>query len=68
VRVPEDVGDGEARVTLSFDEWIGGGIVVVLDLADALEDSGCTDAVMLGHLRGAGPHFRWCFALILGII
>jgi hypothetical protein len=32
-------------------------------LADALEESGCTDADILGHLRGPGPHVRGCFAL-----
>jgi hypothetical protein len=30
-------------------------------LADALEESGCTDAEILGHLRGPGPHVRGCF-------
>jgi hypothetical protein len=32
-------------------------------LADALEDAGCTDAELLGHLRGPGPHWRGCRAL-----
>jgi hypothetical protein len=32
-------------------------------LADALEDAGCADADLLGHLRGSGPHVRGCFAL-----
>ena len=32
-------------------------------LADALEESGCTDADILGHLRGPGPHVRGCFVL-----
>jgi hypothetical protein len=32
-------------------------------LADALEESGCTDAWLLGHLRSAGPHVRGCFAV-----
>jgi hypothetical protein len=27
-------------------------------LADALEDAGCTDANLLAHLRGPGPHVR----------
>src|SRR5262249_19803546 len=27
-------------------------------LADALEEAGCTDADLLGHLRGPGPHLR----------
>jgi hypothetical protein len=34
-------------------------------LADALEDAGCTDAGLLGHLRGPWPHVRGCFALDL---
>jgi hypothetical protein len=34
-------------------------------LADALEDAGCTDAEILGHLRGPGPHTRGCWALDL---
>jgi hypothetical protein len=34
-------------------------------LADALEDAGCTDAGLLGHLRGPGPHVRGCWALDL---
>jgi hypothetical protein len=32
-------------------------------LADALEEAGCTNADILGHLRGPGPHVRGCFAL-----
>jgi hypothetical protein len=37
-------------------------------LSDALEDAGCTDAELLGHLRGPGPHVRGCWAvdLLLG--
>jgi hypothetical protein len=37
-------------------------------LADALEDAGCEDAQLPGHLRGAGPHVRGCWAvdLLLG--
>jgi hypothetical protein len=37
-------------------------------LADALEDAGCADADLLGHLRGPGPHVRGCWAvdLLLG--
>jgi hypothetical protein len=34
-------------------------------LADALEDAGCTDAAVLGHLRGPGPHARGCWAVDL---
>src|SRR5262249_31573220 len=32
-------------------------------LADALEDAGCADAELLGHLRSPGPHVRGCWAL-----
>jgi hypothetical protein len=37
-------------------------------LADALEDAGCGDADILGHLRGPGPHVRGCWVvdLLLG--
>jgi hypothetical protein len=34
-------------------------------LADALEDAGCHDAEILGHLRGPGPHVRGCWAVDL---
>jgi hypothetical protein len=34
-------------------------------LADALEEAGCTDAEVLGHLRGPGPHVRGCWAVDL---
>jgi hypothetical protein len=34
-------------------------------LADALEDAGCTDRELLGHLRGPGPHVRGCWAVDL---
>jgi hypothetical protein len=37
-------------------------------LAYALEEGGCTDAELLGHLRGPGPHVRGCWVvdLLLG--
>jgi hypothetical protein len=34
-------------------------------LADALEDAGCADPDLLGHLREPGPHVRGCWALDL---
>jgi hypothetical protein len=34
-------------------------------LADALEEAGCEDAELLGHLRGPGPHVKGCWALDL---
>jgi hypothetical protein len=40
----------------------------LLILADALEEAGCTNADILGHCRGPGPHVRGCWVidLILG--
>jgi hypothetical protein len=37
-------------------------------LADALEEAGCTDAEILRHCRGPGPHVRGCWVvdLVLG--
>jgi len=37
-------------------------------LADALEEAGCTDAAILEHCRGPGPHVRGCWVvdLLLG--
>jgi hypothetical protein len=37
-------------------------------IADALEEAGCTNADMLAHLRGPGPHVRGCWVvdLLLG--
>ena len=37
-------------------------------LADALEDAGCDNADILGHLRASGPHVRGCWPvdLLLG--
>jgi hypothetical protein len=32
-------------------------------LADAVEEAGCSDQQLLGHLRGPGPHVRGCWAL-----
>jgi hypothetical protein len=34
-------------------------------LADALEEAGCDNADILGHLRGRGEHVRGCWALDL---
>jgi len=38
------------------------------ELAEALEEAGCTDAEILQHCRGPGPHIRGCWVidLILG--
>jgi hypothetical protein len=34
-------------------------------LADALEEAGCTDADILAHCRGSGPHVRGCWVIDL---
>jgi hypothetical protein len=34
-------------------------------LADGLEDAGCTDTEILGHLRGGGVHVRGCWVVDL---
>ncbi|HWG47752.1 MAG TPA: hypothetical protein VN688_33625 [Gemmataceae bacterium] len=34
-------------------------------LADALEEAGCSDLDILGHLRGPGPHVRGCWVVDL---
>jgi hypothetical protein len=34
-------------------------------LSDALEDAGCDNTELLGHLRSPGPHVRGCWALDL---
>jgi hypothetical protein len=34
-------------------------------LADALEEGGCTDADILNHCRGPGPHVRGCWVIDL---
>ena len=38
-------------------------------LADALLDASCTDDVLLGHLREAGPHYWGCVGVdaVLGL-
>jgi hypothetical protein len=62
-------------------QGLSGPITVVLDnaryhldgqrlgvLADALEEAGCTDPALLGHLRDRGLHVRGCHVvdLLLG--
>jgi hypothetical protein len=34
-------------------------------LGDALEEAGCTDAAILSHCRGPGPHVRGCWVIDL---
>jgi hypothetical protein len=37
----------------------------LLVLSDAMEEAGCSDGALLGHLRGPGPHVRGCWVLDL---
>jgi hypothetical protein len=46
----------------NYDERAFGDLPI---LADAIEDAGCTDAAILDHLRGPGPHVRGCWVLDL---
>lgn len=59
-------------------EWLTGNVVGIANsayasndfgalpiLADALEEAGCCDTELLEHCRGAGPHFRGCWAVDL---
>jgi hypothetical protein len=32
-------------------------------LADALEEAGCQEPVVLDHCRGGGEHFRGCWVV-----
>src|SRR5262249_19147395 len=36
-------------------------------LADALEEAGCSEADLLGHLHAPGPHLRGCWGLDLAL-
>jgi hypothetical protein len=36
-------------------------------LGDALEESGCTSAEVLAHLRGPGPHVKGCVVVDLSL-
>jgi hypothetical protein len=40
-------------------------LALLLILADALEDAGCTDRAILDHCRGPGPHCSGCFVVDL---
>lgn len=45
-----------------YDDRNFGGLPI---LGDALEEGGCTNAEVLNHCRGPGPHVRGCWALDL---
>jgi hypothetical protein len=60
---PALVGRGETAAELARAIYTGRRFGDLPVLADALEEAGCTDAELLGHLRGPGPHARGCWAL-----
>jgi hypothetical protein len=39
--------------------------VLMLALADAMEEAGCTESRLLEHCRGPGPHVRGCWLVAL---
>jgi hypothetical protein len=45
------------------DGTLDNGLLAILE--DALEEAGCTDTDILGHLRGLGPHVRGCWPVDL---
>jgi hypothetical protein len=60
--------NGGAAVALAADMYESRDFRQAPLLADMLEDAGTTEAQLLDHLRGHGPHTRGCFAvdLVLG--
>lgn len=76
-RLVRDVFGYPTRAVSVRPEWLAGGAVRPVAeavyaeeafdglpiLADALEEAGCADTELLGHLRGPGPHVRGCWAL-----
>jgi len=76
LRCPDCRGAGSPAITpdvralarAAYDERAAEGLldpVRLLVLADALEEAGCDNPDLLGHLRGPGPHARGCWALDL---
>lgn len=57
--------NGQAVLRIADDIYTGRAFEELPILADALEDAGCADADLLGHLRSPGPHVRGCWALDL---
>lgn len=53
----------EAVVALAAGMYEGRNFAPMPVLADALEDAGCSDEVILAHCRGPGPHVRGCWVV-----
>ena len=58
----------DSAVSLARQMYEGRDFGAMPILADALEDAGCVDELLLVHCRGPGPHARGCWAvdLVLG--
>ena len=56
---------GDAAARLAGAVYAEGAFDRLPVLADMLEQAGCADAGLLGHLRAPGPHVRGCWALDL---
>jgi hypothetical protein len=57
--------EGGTVVRLAESVYAGRDFDCMPVLGDALEEAGCTDEVILSHLRGPGPHVRGCWAVDL---
>ncbi len=57
--------NGGAAERLAGAIYEGGRFEDLPVLADLLEEAGCCDADLLGHLRGPGPHAKGCWAVDL---
>jgi hypothetical protein len=55
----------ESVLALARRAYAGSDFSAMPILADALEDAGCDNAELLGHLRGPGKHVRGCWAVDL---
>jgi hypothetical protein len=64
--VPLDAGWRTPTVTrLAEAVYQEGAFDLLPVLTDALEDAGCTDAIILSHCRGPQPHVRGCWVVDL---
>src|SRR5262249_20594224 len=55
--------NGKTVLKLARGIYVGRAFDRLPILADALEDAGCTNADILDHCRGPGPHVRGCWVI-----
>jgi hypothetical protein len=60
--VPPGISDIQRLAQWAYENRAFGCLPI---LADALEEAGCSDATILSHLRGPGPHVRGCWVVDL---